>query len=92
MRTEYGVEKSTVIEKLRNISSKLERMESDHNLSFPELNKKIRRAVEAVCAERFSIALFGAFSDGKSTVLSSATGRTDIAIAPTPTTDAITLD
>ncbi|MCS7244668.1 MAG: LeoA/HP0731 family dynamin-like GTPase [candidate division WOR-3 bacterium] len=57
---------------------------------FDELMEKIDRTIEDINKEKVSIALFGAFSDGKSSVVSAITKNFNIKIAPEPTTDKIT--
>lgn len=39
--------------------------------------------------EKFVIAMFGSFSDGKSSIIKSITGESNIAISPVPTTDKV---
>jgi small GTP-binding protein len=53
------------------------------------LKDKVNQVIANLNKEVFSIAFFGAFSDGKSTILSVLTNRLDIDISPEPTTDKI---
>lgn len=54
-----------------------------------ELSDKINNIYQQVNNEDFTIAMFGSFSDGKSTVIKAITGEQDIEISPVPTTDKI---
>jgi len=49
----------------------------------------LQTVIQYINLEKFSIAFFGSYSDGKSTILSALTKRLDIKIAPGPTTDEI---
>lgn len=55
-----------------------------------EMIEKIDRGIENISKEKVSMALFGAFSDGKSSVVSAITKNFNIKIAPEPTTDKVT--
>lgn len=54
-----------------------------------DLSNKINNIYQQVDSEDFIIAMFGSFSDGKSTVIKAITGEQDIEISPVPTTDKI---
>lgn len=55
-----------------------------------EMIEKIDRCIDNISKEKVCMALFGAFSDGKSSILSAITKNFNIKIAPEPTTDKVT--
>lgn len=97
MRKEEILEK---MQALRNIVSELRSIitnnaqDSQHleplKQRLDEFIQKIDRSIENISKEKVHIALFGAFSDGKSSVVSSITKNFNIKIAPEPTTDKVT--
>lgn len=50
---------------------------------------KIDNTFKQLEDEKFVIAMFGSFSDGKSSIIKSITGESNIAISPIPTTDKV---
>lgn len=91
MHTDFGESKQAIIESITRLRAILEKSGKDLELDFSPLTSKLIEAVEQVHAEKFRIAMFGAYSDGKSSLLSALTGRTDVKIAPCPTTDKVTV-
>ncbi len=82
-------EKESMILKLESLSKKLSRVESEFSIDISSLISKVNKAMENVKKDIFSIAFFGAFSDGKSTILSVLIDELDIDISPKPTTDKV---
>lgn len=82
-------EKESMILKLESLSKKLSRVESEFSIDISNLISKVNNAMENVKNDIFSIAFFGAFSDGKSTILSVLIDKLDIDISPEPTTDKV---
>ena len=82
-------EKQIIIDKLVSLKSKLLKVETDFKIDLTELINKVNQAIINVKDDVFSIAFFGAFSDGKSTILSVLLNKLDIDISPEPTTDKI---
>ncbi|MBF0120749.1 MAG: dynamin family protein [Desulfobacterales bacterium] len=76
-------------DKLLSLKKKLSIIENNYKIDISELIDKIERAINNVKNDIFSIAFFGAFSDGKSTILSALIRKLDISISPEPTTDKI---
>lgn len=79
--------------KLRECKQKIEHINNmfDSNLINKDVIEKINRTIDDIEKEKIKVVLFGAFSDGKSTIVSALLDRTDIKISPEPTTDEINL-
>jgi small GTP-binding protein len=86
----FQIEKQRIIEKLSCLQDKLLAIEK-YDIDVSSLIEKVNDALQNLKNEKFIIAMFGAFTDGKSTILSALTKRSDIKIAPDPTTDEITV-
>ena len=82
-------EKQKVLNKLETLSNELKLIEKEYEIDLSELKSKTNNSIKNIKEEKFSMAFFGAFSDGKSTILSALTNRLDIEISPKPTTDKI---
>ena len=82
-------EKQVIVDKLVSLKNNLYRIEVDFKIDLSELISKVSQAIDNVKDDVFSIAFFGAFSDGKSTILSVLLNKLDIDISPEPTTDKI---
>lgn len=89
MSININQEKQLIIDKLASLKSKLLGVETDFKIDLSELISKVSQAINNVKDDVFSIAFFGAFSDGKSTILSVLLDKFDIDISPEPTTDKI---
>lgn len=89
MDNTFSKEKNRLIKILGKLLEKFSEIENKFNVDLNELKSKIKVATTNIEQEKFSIAFFGAFSDGKSTILSALTNRLDIKISPEPTTDRI---
>lgn len=86
---DFATEKKFLLEKLCMLQNKLEKVEIDFQIELSDLIAKIKKAKANIKDDLFSIAFFGAFSDGKSTILSVLIKSLDIDISPEPTTDKI---
>jgi len=88
----FSHEKEMILNKLREIQAVFDEIKEtigmDESL-YNEINQKIVTGIEKVKDEKFHISFFGAFSDGKSSILSAITKSLDIPIAPEPTTDKV---
>jgi GTP-binding protein EngB required for normal cell division len=82
-------EKKVISEKLLYLKNKISEVENEFKINLSELTAKIKQSIENVNNDVFSIAFFGAFSDGKSTILSVLIDKLNIDISPEPTTDKI---
>lgn len=82
-------EKESMILKLESLSKKISRVESELSIDMSPLISKVNKAMSNIKNDMFSIAFFGAFSDGKSTILSVLIDKLDIDISPEPTTDKV---
>ncbi|GJQ61041.1 MAG: hypothetical protein SCALA702_00940 [Melioribacteraceae bacterium] len=89
MSININQEKQIIIDKLVSLKRKLSGVETDFKIDLSDLISKVSKAITNVKDDMFSIAFFGAFSDGKSTILSVLLNKLDIAISPEPTTDKI---
>lgn len=89
MGIKINQEKQIIIDKLESLKNRLVEAEKEFNVNLLELITKVNQASENIKNEVFSIAFFGAFSDGKSTILSVLLNKLDIDISPEPTTDKI---
>src|SRR4029077_12362729 len=78
------------LNQLRALHEQIAKAEKATEVDLVDLQQKLTHAIEGVSAEQFSIALFGAFSDGKTTLAGALVGRSDLKIGPEPTTDEIT--
>ena len=81
--------KQDILNKLTTLSSQLINIENEFQIELSDLKNKVAQVISNINVDVFSIAFFGAFSDGKSTILSVLTNRLDIDISPEPTTDKI---
>ncbi len=86
----FSEEKKKILDKLYNLNKKVNGIENSLNVDLNQVKGKIERGIENIKKEKFSLAFFGAFSDGKSTLLSALTHKLDIKITPGPTTDKVT--
>lgn len=86
----FSATKEALRLRLEQIDSICARLESEVGLPLPSVRAKTREAARLLEPERFHIALFGAFSDGKSTLIGALTKRFDIDVDIAPTTDKVT--
>jgi len=89
MSISFKQEKENIIQELENLSKKLSWVASEFSIDISLLKSKVNHAIENIKNDVFSIAFFGAFSDGKSTILSVLVDDLKIAISPEPTTDKV---
>lgn len=90
MIQDFSNEKNKIIEKLTDLNTNLTKIENKYGLkSFDDIKDKISKSISSINKEKFSLAFFGSFSDGKSTILSSLIKNLDIKISPEPTTSTI---
>ena len=87
---DFPAEKSRLLAELRALDEHVAAAEQGTEVDLGDMRRKLAHACSAVAAERFSIALFGAFSDGKTTIASALLGRSDLRTGPEPCTDDIT--
>ncbi len=85
----FSEEKERLITKLKALLAQIEKIKQDTGVELKELREKVERAITNIEKEKFSIALFGAFSDGKSTILSALIKSLNIKISVEPTTDQV---
>ncbi|MFF2909179.1 LeoA/HP0731 family dynamin-like GTPase [Paenibacillus sp. NPDC057934] len=85
----YTEQKKRLKDKLMNLEHTLKGLKISLGLENSDLLDKISTTIQNLEDEKFIIAMFGAFTDGKSTLLSALTKKLDIRIAPEPTTDSI---
>lgn len=83
-------EKRVIVDKLNLLKGRIETVNNDFELDLSELNNKVITTLKNIEKDKFSIAFFGAFSDGKSTILSVLTDNLEIDISPEPKTDKVT--
>ncbi len=74
-------EKEKIVQKLESLLQQLSSVESKFHIGVFELTSKVKKTIDNIKNDVFSIAFFGAFSDGKSTILSVLTNRLDIPIS-----------
>ncbi|MEN3039586.1 MAG: dynamin family protein, partial [Candidatus Kryptonium sp.] len=82
-----------VKEVLKDLSSDIAQNSQDVEPFYRKLDEmieKVDRSINNINKEKIAMALFGAFSDGKSSVVSAITKNFNIRIAPEPTTDRVT--
>lgn len=87
---DFPAEKNRLLAQLKTFDQILAAAEQATEVDLADMRSKLAHAASAVEAERFSIAMFGAFSDGKTTIASALLGRSDLATGPEPTTEVIT--
>lgn len=85
----FSKEKNKILSKLRNLKERLIYIENNFELDLGDIKTKVDKSIDNILNEKFSMAFFGAFTDGKSSTLSALTKRLDIKIAPEPMTDEI---
>lgn len=89
MSIDITQEKRNTIGKLMSMKIKLSEIQNEFKIDLNELVNKVDQALSNIENEVFSIAFFGAFSDGKSTILSILIDNLKIDISPTPTTNKV---
>lgn len=85
----FSEEKLRLIEKIQTLDERLMSLEQEFQLDLESVRGKLDTALYNVRNEKFSMAFFGPFTNGKSTILSALLRRTDIEIDVGPTTRAI---
>ena len=86
----YSKKKKEVLNQLRVLDNQLDKIKEEISSElYTELKDKIKNGISNIENEKFTIAFFGAFSDGKSTILSALTKLLDIKISVEPTTDEV---
>ncbi len=85
----FASEKGKILQKLDFLKNNFEKLGEEVGLDLSDLIAKVETGIKNIQDKYFSIAFFGAFSDGKTTILSAITNRQDLKIAPEPTTDKI---
>lgn len=88
--TGYLNEKQAVLKNLSGLKQKLLGF-NDMELDFGSLVLKIDQSIQNIEQDTFVIAMFGAFTDGKSTILKSIAKLDNIEISPEPLTNEVTL-
>ena len=83
--------KKEALNKLEELKSKvLKPVLEIEDIKVDEAFKsKVDNTFKQLEDEKFVIAMFGSFSDGKSSIIKSITGESNIAISPVPTTDKV---
>ncbi len=92
MKINLAEEKQNLLQKLTLLKDRLKKINSeffDNSQEIEELVSKIERAIDNTEKEKFIVAFFGAYSDGKSTILSALTDNLGVQIGPAPTTDKV---
>ena len=89
MIQDYSAEKKRLINTLEEMGKIIESVEQRFDFYLGDLKTKVNTTIEDLDEERFAMAFFGAFSDGKSTILSALTKNLSIPISPEPTTDEV---
>lgn len=84
-----NTEREKIINELKNLESFIKDLNQRYELEMEDLIEKIKNAISNIEKSKFIVAVFGAFSDGKSTILSAITKDFNIKISPEPTTDKI---
>lgn len=87
----FKEEKKKLLDNLNEASVILSEVKNKFSLDLDDLQEKVSKSIDSIKDDRFSIAFFGSFSSGKSTILSILTNIMDIKISPEPTTDMINL-
>lgn len=90
MHEAFGQKKKEISEGLTTLAECISKLKDRYGFEANDVLKKLSAARQHLRQEVFSLALFGAFSDGKSSVISALTGRTDIKVATDPNTAEVT--
>lgn len=85
----YAEEKKVLRGKLESLSGECRIIQRELSLDLTDVIEKVQHGLSSLERQRITIAMFGPFSDGKSTLLSVLTRRTDIPIGPEPTTNEV---
>src|SRR5881397_1486849 len=75
---DFSAEKSRLLTELNTLDEHLAAAEQATEVDLADMRHKLAHAHSALAAERFSIALFGAFSDGKTTIANALLGQSDL--------------
>jgi len=89
---EFSEEKAKMLNELSYYMNMINDMKTRLKIDeskYIEIKEKIERGIDKVKNEKFHVAFFGSFSEGKSTILSILMKSLDIPIAPDPTTDKV---
>ncbi|MBE2226849.1 MAG: 50S ribosome-binding GTPase [Ignavibacteria bacterium] len=89
MNNTFTIEKKRILEQLSFILKTALHIQKTLDIDIEHIIVKVKSSIKHLEKEKFSIAFFGAFSDGKSSILSALTKRLDIKISPEPSTDSI---
>ncbi len=90
MLANFSQEKKYLLSELKNLKEFFnEIVDTLGKEAVDEITKKIDKVMKDVENEKFKVVLFGSFSDGKSTIISSIIKNLNIKISPEPTTDKI---
>ena len=87
---DFSAEKSRLLTELNTLDEHLAAAEQATEVDLADMRRKLTHARSAVAGERFSIALFGGFAEGKSTIANALLGRSDLLTGPEPTTTVVT--
>lgn len=90
MTRTFQTDKQELLGRLHSLKEKLLTFDQ-YDIDVSALIQKVETSIGNLEEETFIIAMFGAFTDGKSTILSSITRRSDIDISPEPTTDEVSI-
>lgn len=89
MKSEFTKQKRAMLDKLTEWDHTIQQVTELVDLEFPDVTSKLAASRLQIEDGRLIIAVFGAFSDGKTSILSALTHRLDLKIDPKPTTDKI---
>jgi GTP-binding protein EngB required for normal cell division len=85
----YQGEKRVLRERLEALAVECRALQRELSIDLTDVLEKVHHGISSLERQRLTIAVFGPFSDGKSTILSMLMQRTDIPIAPEPTTNKV---
>ena len=90
MINSFTIKKEEILNILKQVQKKINQIEEETEYTFEDsVKEKLEKAISNIKNSKFIIAFFGAFSDGKSTIISALTRSLDIKIDVEPTTDEI---
>lgn len=85
--SDFAEGKKAAMSRLQSVQDRLNGIQGKYCLEFQDIQDKLAAGMQNLVKEKFRLAFFGSFSDGKSSLLSALTQRIDIDIAPQPSTD-----
>lgn len=86
---DYSGKKAELLRRLGRVEQATVAIEESLGLELLEVRQKLEEHKKSVSQSRFAVVVYGAFSDGKSTLIGALTNSLSIPIDPAPKTDVV---